>query len=94
MEEPFKGTAAWTTVQPDGDLVAGILVLRGEEPEIKLRSLVCLITDRKKTGIGLSNVKVDVWDGSCSAIDGELCTVLDDVPNHREEATHSWKPRS
>ena len=72
MQETFKRRATGTTVQPNGNLVTSIFVLGREEPEVELFVFVGLVADGQKTRVGLINVEVDVWDGACGAIDGEL----------------------
>ena len=61
------------TVQPDSNLLIRIRVLRREEPEVQLGGFVGLVADGEKTGVGLANVEVDVWDGAGCAVDREGC---------------------
>lgn len=49
LQESLERRAAGATVQPDSDFVGGVWVLRREEPEVKLRSLVGLVTNGKQT---------------------------------------------
>lgn len=58
------------TIEPNDDLLGGIGVLRGEEPEVQLARLVRLVRNGEQASVRLSNIEVDLRDGR--AIDRKL----------------------
>jgi hypothetical protein len=78
------GDGGWHTVQPDSNLLIRIRVLRREEPKVQLGGFVGLVADGEKTGVGLANVEVDVWDCAGCAVDREGCCYISFLsPNTR-----------
>lgn len=65
---------AYTTVQPQQNLLLGIIYRGGrEEPEEQLIGVVGVVADGEIPRVGLADVEVDVRD--LGAVDGEFCLV-------------------
>ena len=70
MEEPFQRAAAWTTIEPDKDLIFCSWIDRWEEPKVQL-SIVGIVGNVHESGIRLADIEID--RGQASTIDNIFC---------------------
>lgn len=69
LQQAVEGAASWAAVQPDGDLLLGVWVGRGEEPEEQTGLAMGCVG--QVASVRLADVEVDRRNGG--AIDEELC---------------------
>jgi hypothetical protein len=69
LKETLKTGAAWSSVQPNQDLITGEFVCRWDEPEVQL-GCIGLVRDGQQTGVRLANVEVNI--GNRSTVNSKL----------------------
>ena len=60
-EQATKRAATRTTIKPDHNLFASIMIAARKEPEVELSRLIRSLRDWEKASIGFADVEVDIW---------------------------------